>query len=149
MFANLSNALDFQAKGLVLRSERQRILASNIANADTPGFAGRDINFKQAMEKATSQGAGKDLSLSTSQSALPQVNKTHARHISIDQRLEGSELNKSELDYTVQTQPTMDRNSVDLDRERATFVDNSVRYEATLRFISGSSKTLISAITGQ
>jgi flagellar basal-body rod protein FlgB len=150
MFANLSNALDFQAKGLVLRSERQRILASNIANADTPGFAGRDINFKQAMEKATSQGgAGKDLTLATSQSVLSQVNKTHPQHISIDRRLAGSDLNKSDMDYTVQTQPTMDRNSVDLDRERATFVDNSVRYEATLRFITGSAKTLTSAITGQ
>ena len=149
MFANLSNALDFQAKGLVLRSERQRILASNIANADTPGFAGRDINFKQAMEKATSQGAGKDLSLSSSQSVLSQVDKTHLRHISIDRRIQGSELNKSDMDYTVQTQPTMDRNSVDLDRERATFVDNSVRYEATLRFITGQAKTLISSITGQ
>ena len=149
MFANLSNSLDFQAKGLVLRSERQRILASNIANADTPGFAGRDINFKQAMEKATSQGTGKDLTLATSQSALSRVDKTHSRHISIDRRIQGSELNKSDMDYTVQTQPTMDRNSVDLDRERATFVDNSVRYEATLRFITGQAKTLISSITGQ
>ena len=150
MFANLSNSLDFQAKGLMLRSERQRVLSSNIANADTPGFAGRDINFKQAMEKATSQGGnGKDLTLASSQSVLSQVNKTHPRHISIDKRLESSDLNKSDLDYTVQTQPTMDRNSVDLDRERAAFADNSVRYEATLRYLTGTTKTLTSAITGQ
>jgi flagellar basal-body rod protein FlgB len=148
MFANLSNSLDFQAKGLVLRSERQRILASNIANADTPGYAGRDINFKEAMEKATS-GGGKDLQLASSQSVLPNVNKTHPRHLAIANRIEMSEMNKSELDYTVQTQPSMDRNSVDLDRERATFVDNTIRYEATLRFLTGSTKTLISAITGQ
>lgn len=149
MFANLSNSLEFQAKGLVLRSERQRVISSNIANADTPGFAGREINFKEAMQKATSQGGGKDLTLANSQSVFSSVNKTHPRHISINKRLEGSDLNKTELDYTVQTQPTMDRNSVDLDRERAAFADNSVRYEATLRFLSGSSKTLISAITGQ
>ena len=150
MFANLSNSLDFQAKGLMLRSERQRVLSSNIANADTPGFAGRDINFKQAMEKATSQGGnGKDLTLASSQSVLSQVSKTHPRHIAIDKRLESSDLNKSDLDYTVQTQPTIDRNSVDLDRERAAFADNSVRYEATLRFLTGTTKTLTSAITGQ
>jgi flagellar basal-body rod protein FlgB len=148
MFANLSNSLDFQAKGLMLRSERQRILASNIANADTPGFAGRDINFKEAMNKATGSG-GKDLSLAHSETVLPNVNKTHPRHLAIANRLEGSEIDRSELDYTVQTQPSMDRNSVDLDRERAAFADNTIRYEATLRFITGSTKTLISAITGQ
>lgn len=149
MFANLSNSLDFQAKGLVLRSERQRILASNIANADTPGYAGRDINFKEALQKATSGGNGKDLQLATSRTVLPNVNTTHPRHLAIPSRIEMSEINKSELAYTVQTQPSMDRNSVDLDRERATFADNTIRYEATLRFLTGSTKTLISAITGQ
>lgn len=149
MFANLSNSLDFQAKGLMLRSERQRVISSNIANADTPGYAGREINFKEAMQKATSQGGGKDLTLASSQSVFGSVNKTHPRHISINNRLAGSELNKTELDYTVQTQPSMDKNSVDLDRERAAFVDNSVRYEATLRFLTGATKTLTSAITGQ
>jgi flagellar basal-body rod protein FlgB len=49
----------------------------------------------------------------------------------------------------VQTQPSLDNNTVDLDRERANFVDNSVRYEATLRFINGSSKSILSAIQGQ
>ena len=49
----------------------------------------------------------------------------------------------------MQTQPSLDNNSVDMDRERAAFVDNAVRYEATLRFINGQSKTLLAAITGQ
>jgi flagellar basal-body rod protein FlgB len=53
------------------------------------------------------------------------------------------------LAYTVQTQPSMDGNSVDLDRERANFADNTVRYEATLKFINGYSKTILSAIQGQ
>jgi flagellar basal-body rod protein FlgB len=61
----------------------------------------------------------------------------------------GSLGGSTRLDYTVQTQPAMDGNSVDLDRERANFVDNSVRYEATLRFINGQSKTILSAIQGQ
>ena len=51
--------------------------------------------------------------------------------------------------YTVASQPSMDNNSVDLDRERANFADNSVRYEATLRFINGQAKTMLSAIQGQ
>ena len=51
--------------------------------------------------------------------------------------------------HCIASQPSMDNNTVDLDRERANFVDNSVRYEATLRFLNGSSKTMLSAITGQ
>ena len=51
--------------------------------------------------------------------------------------------------YSLQTQPALDNNSVDLDRERAAFTDNSVRYEATLRFINGNVRTMLSAIQGQ
>ena len=147
MFANLTNALDFQAKALVLRAERQRVIASNIANADTPGYAGRDVNFKQAMSEAIGD---QSIRLSTSSSAgLARDGTTNSRHIPLPSANGGSTLGESRLDYTAQTQPAMDGNSVDLDRERANFVDNSVRYEATLRFINGSSKTILSAIQGQ
>ena len=54
-----------------------------------------------------------------------------------------------DLAYSTHSQPSLDRNTVDLDRERAAFSDNSVRYEAALRFLNGSSKTMLSAITGQ
>lgn len=145
MFANMTSALDFQAKALVVRADRQRIIASNIANADTPGYAGRDINFKDAMESAL---GGNSLSLSPSASSGGTVSgTTNARHIPL-QSSTGS-LGGPKLDYTTQSQPAMDGNSVDLDRERANFVDNSVRYEATLRFINGQSKTILSAIQGQ
>ena len=147
MFANLTNALDFQAKALVLRAERQRVIASNIANADTPGYAGRDVNFKQAMSEAIGD---QSIRLSTSSSAgVASDGTTNARHIPLPSANGSSTLGESKLDYTVQSQPAMDGNSVDLDRERANFVDNSVRYEATLRFINGSSKTILSAIQGQ
>ena len=144
MFANMTNALDFQAKALVVRAERQRVIASNIANADTPGYSGRDVNFKEAMESAL----GHETTLRPSApSGGTSDGVTHPRHIAI-QSSTGS-LGASKLDYTIQTQPAMDGNSVDLDRERANFVDNSVRYEATLRFINGSSKSILSAIQGQ
>ena len=142
MISNLTNGLDFQSKAFVLRSEPQRVIASNIANADTPGYVGRDLNFKSAMEAATG---------STSLPKLPSSASTNstsnARHIPLQSST--ASLGSSGLAYTVQTQPSMDGNSVDLDRERANFVDNSVRYEATLRFINGQSKTLLSAIQGQ
>ena len=145
MLANLTNALDFQSKALVLRAERQRVIASNIANADTPGYVGRDVNFQAAMEAAVGSSRR---SLAPQLSAASQSQGTsNARHIPL--QASTASLGTSRLDYTVQTQPAMDGNSVDLDRERASFVDNSVRYEATLRFINGQSKTLLSAIQGQ
>jgi flagellar basal-body rod protein FlgB len=149
MFANLTNGLDFQAKALVIRAERQRVIASNIANADTPGFVGRDINFKDAMSAALgSSSASTPLALITSSSSNNSgSNADNARHIPLQSTL-GS-LGGSGLAYTVQSQPAMDGNSVDMDRERANFVDNAVHYEATLRFINGSSKTILSAIQGQ
>ena len=143
MFANMTNALDFHAKALVLRAERQRVIASNIANADTPGYAGRDINFKDAMTAATGASAN-TLPLTSSSSSQ---GASHANHIALQATT--ASMGSSALAYTTQTQPAMDGNSVDMDRERANFVDNSVRYEATLRFINGQSKTILSAIQGQ
>ena len=145
MFDNMTSALDFHAKALLVRADRQRVIASNIANADTPGYAGRDINFKEAMNAAM---GGKQLSLALSSPERgTSTGTTHANHFALQSST--SSLGSSALGYTVQTQPAMDGNSVDLDRERANFVDNSVRYEATLRFINGQSKTILSAIQGQ
>ena len=144
MFATMTNTLDFQAKALVVRSERQRVIASNIANVDTPGYAGRDINFKDAMASAL----GNETSLTPSAPTGGQPDgTTNPRHIPLQSIT--SELGSNKLDYTIQSQPAMDGNSVDMDRERANFVDNSVRYEAALRFINGQSKTILSAIQGQ
>ena len=154
MFANLTNGLDFQSKALVLRAERQRVIASNIANADTPGYIGRDINFKEAMNAAvegSSQGGRLSLTRSTSSSgaAGSATGASHSAHIPLQSTLGSLRTDGPDLAYTMQSQPAMDGNSVDLDQERANFVDNSVRYEATLRFINGSSRTILSAIQGQ
>jgi flagellar basal-body rod protein FlgB len=151
MFANLTNGLDFQTKALVLRAERQRVIASNIANADTPGYVGRDINFKEAMSAALGETQlGGRLPLTRSNEAtVGRDGTSNSAHIPLQSTLGSLGDGSNALAYTVQSQPSMDGNSVDLDQERANFVDNSVRYEATLRFINGSSKTILSAIQGQ
>ena len=146
MFAQLTSGLNLHANALVVRAQRQHAIASNIANADTPGYVAQDINFKQAM--ATAQGI-------TSQTLRPPVTgadqPAHAAHIPLQGAGTGtgSALASSARAYTVQTQASMDNNTVDLDRERASFVDNAIRYESTLRFINGYSRTILSAITGQ
>jgi len=140
MFAQMTNSLDFHAKALVVRAERQRVIASNIANADTPGYVARDVNFREAMAEATG---------SSGQPAAARLGSsgTNSRHIPLASST--GELGASRLAYAPQTQPSMDGNSVDLDRERSNFVDNAVRYESTLRFINGHAKTILSAIQGQ
>jgi len=149
MFANLTKGLDIHANALVLRAERQRIIASNIANADTPGYAARDLDFKNALSQTIKNGRSE---LSGAALRQPQeVNgaATNARHLSFSGLSDSQLAGASNLAYVAQTQPSADGNSVDLDRERANFVNNSVRYEATLRFINGSSRTILSAIQGQ
>ena len=144
MFNNLTSNLDFQSKALLLRADRQRIIAGNIANADTPGFAARNLDFKAAMTEAVGGGS---LRLNIASGAAGST--THPKHIPLAEPDGGLGGNSRHLGYVAQTQPSLDGNSVDLDQERANFVDNAVRYEATLRFINGSSKTILSAIQGQ
>ena len=150
-----SNSLDFHTKALVLRAERQRQLASNIANADTPGYQARDFSFAQALGQATGSGSGGTASLAmTAPSAgtgVSTTSLTNSRHMPLPGAGGGSGSGGTggAQGYALQTQPSLDNNTVDLDRERAAFADNAVRYEATLRFINGQSKTLLSAITGQ
>ncbi|VWX60246.1 Flagellar basal body rod protein FlgB [Burkholderiales bacterium 8X] len=156
MLDRLTDSLDFHSKALVLRSQRQQTIASNIANADTPGYAGREMNFGDALRDATGGGsspalAGKTYSTAGAASA---DGRTDGRHFALPTIGAGRIGGGGGIDgdggaYTVQTQPTLDGNSVDLDRERAAFADNAVRYEATLRFINGQSKTMLAAITGQ
>ena len=134
----LTDALDFQGQALQLRSERQRLIASNIANADTPGYVARDMDFAKTLRAATG--------------ALPLAGAlaaTDARHLGSAAAGSGGGRIGSELLYATPAQTNLDRNTVDMDRERASFADNAVKYEATLRFINANVRTTLSAITGQ
>ncbi len=118
MINHLTDSLRFQTEALVLRSERQRLIASNIANADTPGYVARDFDFARALSDAT---AASDAGTAARRGAAM-------------------------LRYAAPAQTNLDGNSVDMDRERAAFADNTVKYEATLRFINGSVRTMLDAM---
>jgi flagellar basal-body rod protein FlgB len=147
MLNQLTDALNFNATALTLRSERQRLIASNIANADTPGYTARDFNFSDALSRATGRssatqsplGDGARLQLAASQ-------KGHLGLNGVSGQAAGA---RPELNYASAAQTNLDNNTVDLDRERASFADNTLRYEATLRFINGQVRTMNTAITGQ
>ena len=134
MINRLTDTLNFQTEALVLRSERQRLIASNIANADTPGYVAKDMDFAAALRQATGQAV-----------TPGQMKATAAGHF---QPLAGAR-GEAGLRYATASQTNLDNNSVDMDRERASFADNSVKYEATLRFINGSVRTMLDAIKGQ
>ena len=131
MLNRLTDSLNFQATALTLRSERQRLIASNIANADTPGYVARDMNFAQALREANGMVA-----------TPGQMAATQAGHIQPAAGARG----EAGLRYATAAQTNLDSNSVDMDRERATFAENSVKYEATLRFINGSVRTMLDAM---
>ena len=139
----LTDSLDFQSQALVLRAERQRLIASNIANADTPGYQAREMDFASALRQATSSGANPVTAAATAtQLASTALHTTHPLH---DDAAVGLQ-SEAGLLYARHSQDAIDRNTVELDRERASFVDNSVKYEATLRFISGSLRSMLDAM---
>lgn len=153
MLDKMTNQLNFHSNALVLRAERQRAIASNIANADTPGYVARDFKFGDALREATgigSSGTGSGVTRLATSASHGTAGTTDPRHMPLPTVPTTASIDRQgALGYAVQTQPSLDNNSVDLDRERANFVDNSVRYEATLRFINGGAKTMLSAIQGQ
>jgi flagellar basal-body rod protein FlgB len=134
MINRLTSELNFQTQALTLRAERQRLIASNIANADTPGYVARDFNFAQALQQA-SAGTGRSGFKLGVNAAL-----------AAESPLGAGSAAEPRLNYAAPSQTSLDGNSVDMDRERASFVDNALRYESTLRFINASVKSTLEAM---
>lgn len=132
MSISFKNALGVHEQALSIRAERAKVLANNLANADTPGFKARDIDFSQALKQA--QSASSSL-----------LERTHTKHMDslIGQDIPG-------LLYRNPMQPdTGDGNSVDAQVEQAKFAENAMQYEASLRFLDGKFKGLMSALRGE
>lgn len=126
-FAPLQSALD-------LRAYRQQLLAANMANADTPNYKARDLDFSAALDSAVS-GQGGTLALAQDQSGQQQP-------------AGAAQPAAAFTGYEAGNSVRLDGNSVDMDREQSAFAKNSVNYEADLTFLTQRIKTLNSAITG-
>ena len=142
MLDRITDALNFDGRALILRAERQKLIAGNIANADTPGYKAVDMDFTAALRAAT--GAIGPVGQSDSRQALTPA-RTHGGHLPV---AAGRGIENSALLYRQPAQPAIDNNTVDPELERGQFADNAVRYEATLRFLSGTVRTLTQAIGG-
>ncbi len=130
----LDDALGIHPQAMMLRAGRARLLATNLANADTPNYRARDVDFRAVLRGASEQlGRGVELT------------STHARHLEVgDPQLFGAEVL-----YRHTKQPSLDQNAVDVHAERAAFLDNALRYQASLRFLDGKLSGLLRAIRGE
>lgn len=157
MLNRLTDSLNFHGNALALRSERQRLIASNIANADTPGYVARDMDFARTLREATGSptsgvrlaASGSSISGFGGASGGGLLTTTALAHFDGSTLELASATSNDKLLYATAAQTNLDGNTVDMDRERANFADNAVKYEATLRFINGNVRTTLDAIKGQ
>ena len=131
MSLTIDSALGIHPEALKVRARRTEVLASNMANADTPGFKARDIDFKAALSQAQHQ--------------MHQPTQTRAGH------LPGTSAGMpgGESLYRIPLQPSLDGNTVDIQTEQAAFAENAVQYQASLRFLTGKFQGLQRAIKGE
>ena len=137
----MSNSLDdllrFHQQALSVRGFRQQILASNIANADTPNYKARDIDFHAAMQTALAaggEGAAPATALATTAPGHMGANGSQGT------------LDSVAVMYRTADQGSVDGNTVDMDTERAQFADNAVHYEANLTMLNHQIKTMLAAL---
>ena len=126
----LDNYFGIHEQALKLRERRSEVLASNLANMDTPGYKARDFDFKALLARET--GQNQDLFL------------TNQRHISTGDAL----VPESFMRYRMPEQDSLDGNSVNAEREQMNFASNSLQYQASLRFLGDKMTSLVRAIKG-
>ena len=130
MTISFDKAFGIHQQALLARSERAELLAGNLANADTPGYKAKDMDFQAALSKA--QGS-QNFSLS----------RTNNRHFAVDLAPPGT------VQYRVPNQPdTGDGNTVDVQTERTSYMENALQYQASLEFLNSKINGLLKALKG-
>jgi flagellar basal-body rod protein FlgB len=134
MLQALDDYLHTRLTALGLHAKRSEVLASNIANADTPNYKARDFDFASALRSA----------MGNAQARIA-LERTDRGHLSGPKGLDVP----AGLQYRLPVQPSIDGNTVELDQELAQFSDNALRYQANLTFLNQQIALLRSAIAGQ
>lgn len=133
----MNSIFGIHEQALRIRAQREQVLANNLANADTPSFKARDIDWRREMKAA-------------SEDMMPTPHKTdlaltNSRHIA-----GFGDMNTNDfLKYRVPTQPSLDGNTVEAHTEKAKFMENALQYQATLGFINGTISGIRGALKGQ
>lgn len=131
MQTRLDREIGFMEQGLKLRSQRQQVLATNIANADTPNYKAQDIDFNQALKSA--------LSGSSTSSGLVATNPRHVTDASSG---------NAQVQARKQLQSSADANTVDMDVEQSQFAENALQYETLVTLINSNFKNINSVMQG-
>lgn len=135
MAFDINSYLGVSPEALKVSARRTEVLAANLANADTPNYKARDIDFRAAMAAAAG-GTSDSVAMKT----------TNAAHLGAPGTTTDS---NQPLLYRVPLAPSLDGNTVDPQLEQASFAQNAVRYQATLTFLNAKFRSLMTAITGQ
>lgn len=130
MAISLDKTLGTHEQGLLLRTQRAEIIASNIANADTPGYKARGMDFQQALNQATS-------------AQKHSMARTHDKHFKMESELTNAQ------GYRVPNQPdTGDGNTVDIQVERNLYLQNQLEYQASFQFLNSKIMGIKKALKG-
>jgi flagellar basal-body rod protein FlgB len=129
MTINFDKALGIHPQALAMWERRGEVLAANLANADTPGYKARDLDFKSILKQ----------NLPSAQA----MERTQAGHFAPQQLVE------SRVMYRNPNQVSLDGNTVEANVEQAKYAENAVQYQASLQFTSNNFSGLMIALRGQ
>jgi flagellar basal-body rod protein FlgB len=129
------------AAALRFQTQRMAVLASNIANADTPGFQAKDLDFSKVLAQAAASATAPAMNAAHSSATNPGF-------IPLNGDVGNAAAAEPETLYRVPLQPSADGNTVDLNREQAAYADAALHYQASLGFINNRLSSLMTAITG-
>jgi len=127
----ITDYLGLHAQAMPLREQRMKLIASNLTNADTPGYKAQDLDFDAALRSAQGQ-AGNGL-----------MRTTHEQHHALNAGLNPFQIERTGM------QPSIDGNTVDPDQERAAYGRAALEYRASLSFVEAKVRSMLTAITGQ
>lgn len=142
----LDSYLGIHPQALKLSAQRSEVLAANMANADTPGYKAQDVDFKAALASSQLAAKGGSLAMTASNSNSATGAVSSNQHIPLMQTTDSA---NALMKYRVPLAPSLDGNTVDAQVEQANFAQNAVRYQASLSFLNGKFRSLMTAITGQ
>ena len=135
MSISFANALGIHETALGFRAERAEVLANNIANADTPHYKARDLDFSAVLAEQNQKQSGKAFGMS----------RTDSQHIVA----EGIQLADPALRFRNPFHPSIDQNSVDMQQEQANYAENAVQFQASFTMLNSKFKGLIGALRGE
>ena len=134
MSISFDKALGIHEKALGFRAQRAEVLANNIANADTPNYKARDLDFSAVLAEQTGKSQG-SFSLAV----------TSSNHIAA----QGLEIADPALRFRTASHPSLDQNTVDMQVEQATYAENAIDFQASFTLLNSKFKGLMSALRGE